>query len=79
MVIFLHCCFFACNGNYGLSLLTTPTLLLCFCWMHLWWCGVLCVTTLMEESQGVEEEDKEGAIYCIMTVVQHVFSKEINK
>jgi len=47
--------------------------------MHLWWCGVLCVTTLMEESQGVEEEDKEGAIYCIMTVVQHVFNKEINK
>jgi hypothetical protein len=29
--------------------------------MHFWWCGVVCVEALMEESQGVEKENKEGA------------------
>jgi hypothetical protein len=28
--------------------------------MCFWWCGVVHVKALMEESQGVEDEDKEG-------------------
>ncbi len=56
MANFLLCCLFASNGNYGLLLLTMLALLLCFCWMHFWWCGVVFATTLMEESQGVERK-----------------------
>ncbi len=59
MAIFLLCCLFASNGNYGLLLSTTLVLLLCFCWMNFWWCGVVCDVALMEESQGVEKEDKD--------------------
>jgi len=28
--------------------------------MHFWWCGVLCAKALMEESQVVDDKDKEG-------------------
>jgi hypothetical protein len=27
--------------------------------MHLWWCGVVHIEALMEESQGAKDEDKE--------------------
>jgi hypothetical protein len=26
--------------------------------MHFWWCGVVCVELLMEESQGARNKDK---------------------
>jgi hypothetical protein len=47
-------------GTMGFYFLTTLALLLCLCWMHFWWCGVVCAEALMEESQGVENENKEG-------------------
>ncbi len=53
----------------------TLVLLLCFCWMHFWWCGVVCVATLMEESQGVEEEDKDEVVWNYGEGIQHVFNK----
>ncbi len=56
MANFLLCCLFASNGNYGLLLLTMLALLLCFCWMHFWWCGVVCAIALMEESQTVKRK-----------------------
>jgi hypothetical protein len=31
--------------------------------MHFWWCGVVCAKALMEESQGAEEENKEGVVW----------------
>lgn len=46
----------------GFYFSTTLALLSCLCWMHFWWCGVVCVEALMEESQGVEDKDKEGVV-----------------
>ncbi len=51
------------NGSYGFLFSMAPTSLLCFCWTHFWWCGVVSVTTLMEEGQRIEEKDKERAMW----------------
>ncbi len=59
-VYFLLCCLFVGNGDYGLFFWMALAMLLCLCWMHFWWCGVVYVEALMEESQGVEDEDKKG-------------------
>ncbi len=36
---------------------------------------MVCVTTLIEESQGVEEENKDGAVWSYGEGIQHVFNK----
>ncbi len=56
MVIFLLCCLFASNGNYGLLLFMIFVLVLCFCWMHFWWGGLVCVATLMELKRKIRME-----------------------
>jgi hypothetical protein len=61
-VYFLFFCLFAGNGDYGLFFFTTFVLLSCLCWMHFLWCGVVCIEAFMEESQGAEDEDKEGVV-----------------
>ncbi len=56
MAIFLLCYLFVGNGNYELLLLMIFVLLLCFCWMHFWRCGMVCVTTLMELKRNIRTE-----------------------
>ncbi len=43
--------------------------------MHFWWCGVVCIEALMEESQGIEDEDKEGVAEWATVGVQQAFNK----
>ncbi len=56
MAIFLLCCLFAGDGNYGLLLFMIFVLVLCFCWMHFWRCGMVCVATLMELKRKIRME-----------------------
>jgi hypothetical protein len=43
--------------------------------MHLWWCGVVCVEALIEESQGIEDKTKKGIVGWAAMGVQKAFNE----
>ncbi len=45
--------------HYELLFLIAVDVLLCFCWMHFWWCGFVCAHALIDVDQGVGDEDKK--------------------
>jgi hypothetical protein len=40
--------------------------------MHFWWYGMVYIEALKEESQGVEDEEKEKVAWLVITLLQNV-------